>query len=88
MLDRAGFRAMAEDEIKGSVEVIEGSLAGPKGTVLDGQIDSLRVIRAESKYLSFPRQGQPDVLWLGTVSLQRCEEAGTQPAAAPDASRR
>lgn len=88
MLARAGFQGVVEEELIGSVKVLEGALAGPKGAILEGQIDTMKVLGTKSKYLAIPKKGQPDLVWLQTVSLKDCTEAGAQPTAAPDAPRR
>lgn len=79
MLDRAGFLNVPVEEIKGSVHVIGGSLLGPKGTVLKGQIDSLKVLYTKSKYVAMTRSGRPDTSWIGRMSLQSCDGLGSAP---------
>ena len=88
MLGRAGFSNLDGIELQGTVRVIEGSLAGPKGTVLKGQIGSLHVLRTKSDYLAMTKSGQADRRWIRKLPLQPCEEGRAQQAAAPDASRR
>jgi len=88
MLGRAGFINVTDQDLKGSIQAIEGSLAGPKGSVLKGQSDSLDVLQAKTEYLSMKKRGRPDFSWVKHLSLKPCEEDGAQPAAAPDASRR
>ena len=73
LLDRAGFVHVASEEIKDSVRVIEGSLAGPKGTILNGQIDSIKVLQAKPTYLRSIKSGRPDITWVRPASLKSCE---------------
>ena len=46
-LELAGYNNIIKEEVTGCVRVIEGSLAGPKGTILKGQIESIEVLIAE-----------------------------------------
>ena len=83
MLTQAGFANGVNEEVKGSVRVIEGSLAGPKGTILERKIESLNVLHTASTYLSLMNRGRPDTNWVRQSSLKPCEEIGTQAARAP-----
>src|SRR5260370_21487421 len=49
-LSQAGYRDIAEEELKGSARVMGSSLAGPKGGILKGQIKSLIERRADIVY--------------------------------------
>ena len=87
MLDSAGFANVASEEVAGGVKVIEGSLSGPKGAILKGQIESLRVLGTKSQYLMTTMNGRPNIDWVQDLYSEPCGEIGTQSAAAPDASR-
>ena len=44
LLGSAGYGPLSEDEVRETHAVINGVLAGPKGTTLEGQSKSLRVV--------------------------------------------
>jgi hypothetical protein len=71
-LAQAGYRDVAEEEIKGSVRVIESSLAGPKGVILKGQIKSLLVRRADIVYGYKVIKDRPPGEWIGSSELAPC----------------
>ncbi|HYY14229.1 MAG TPA: hypothetical protein VE758_07345, partial [Chthoniobacterales bacterium] len=71
-LAEAGYRDVAEEEIKGSVRVIESSLAGPKGVILKGQIKSLLVRRADIVYGYKVIKDRPPGAWIGSSELTPC----------------
>ena len=87
-LKSAGFNTIVDEEVKGSVRVINGSLAGPKGTILKGQIESIEVLMAKPGYGIRPKRGNPSMDWVSGMSLQPCEERAAQRAPAAAASRR
>jgi hypothetical protein len=72
-LELAGYNNIINEEITGSVRVIEGSLAGPKGTILKGQIESMEVLIAEPGYGVTTKQGNPAFDWIKDLSLESCE---------------
>jgi len=72
-LELAGYNNIINEEVTGSVRVIEGSLAGPKGTILKGQIESMEVLIAEPGYGVTTKQGNPTFDWIKDLSLESCE---------------
>lgn len=72
-LETAGYGDLDMVELKGSVEVIENSLSGPKGVVLKGQIQSVMVIRADIEYGSQVIKGQPPNKWIEPTELPLCD---------------
>jgi hypothetical protein len=71
-LSQAGYRDIAEEELKGSVRVMENSLAGPKGVILKGQIKSLIVRRANIVYGYKVMKDRPPKEWIGSSELPSC----------------
>jgi hypothetical protein len=73
LLSTLGYRNLDPEELLGSVKVIENSLAGPKGVVLEGQIASLRVIKTEIE-TDYP-VGKTDPLkeWIAPSDLPSCD---------------
>jgi hypothetical protein len=69
---QAGYGDVAEEEIKGSVKVIECSLTGPKGVILKGQIKSLIVRRADIVYGYKVMKDRPPREWIQSSELRRC----------------
>ncbi len=72
-LELAGYNNIINKEVTGCVRVIEGSLAGPKGTILKGQIESMEVLIAEPGYGVTTKQGNPTFDWIKDLSLESCE---------------
>ena len=72
LLSKAGFSNVSEEEVKGAVQVLDGSLAGPKGARLKGQIDSLVVLRADTSYEMGVKRGRPSSDWMDESALQLC----------------
>jgi hypothetical protein len=72
-LKLAGYNNIINEEVTGSVRVIEGSLAGPKGTILKGQIESMEVLIAEPGYGVATKQGNPTFDWIKDLSIEFCE---------------
>ncbi len=71
-LSQAGYRDIAEEELKGSVRVIGSSLAGPKGVILKGQTKSLIVRRADIVYGYKVMKDRPQREWIGSSELPSC----------------
>jgi hypothetical protein len=71
-LSQAGYRDIAEEELKGSVRVMESSLAGPKGVILKGQIKSLIVRHANIVYGYKVMRDRPLREWIGSSELPSC----------------
>ena len=71
-LSKAGYRDIAEAELKGSVKVIESSLVGPKGVILKSQIKSLVVRRADIVYGYKIIKDRPPREWIGSSELPPC----------------
>jgi hypothetical protein len=72
-LNLSGYNNIIIEEVTGSVRVIEGSLAGPKGTILKGQIESMEVLIAEPGYGVTTKKGNPAFDWVKDLSLESCE---------------
>ena len=72
LLSEAGFSNASAEEVKGAVQVLDGSLAGPKGARLKGQIDSLVVLRADTSYDIGVKRGRPSSDWIEESALQLC----------------
>jgi hypothetical protein len=72
LLSKAGFSNVSAEELKGAVQVLDGSLAGPKGARLKGQIDSLVVLRADTSYEMGVKRGRPSNDWIDESALQLC----------------
>jgi hypothetical protein len=66
------IQGVAEEEINGSVRVIESSLAGPKGVILQGQIKSLILRRADIVYGYKVMKDRPPREWIGSSELTSC----------------
>ena len=73
-LNLAGYNKVINEELIGCVKVINGSLAGPKGTILKGQIESMEVLISEPGYGVTTKQGNPTFDWVKDLSLKSCEE--------------
>jgi len=71
-LSQAGYKDVTEEELKGSVRVIESSLAGPKGVILKGQTKSLIVRRADIVYGYKVMKDRPQREWIGSSELPSC----------------
>ncbi len=71
-LSQAGYRDIAEEELKGSMRVMGSSLAGPKGVILKGQIKSLIVRRADIVYGYKVMKDRPPREWIGSSELPSC----------------
>lgn len=50
LLVRAGYERVDAAEVRESARAIDGALAGPKGTTMEGQSEALRVIRVSLRY--------------------------------------
>jgi hypothetical protein len=72
LLSKAGFSNVSAKEVKGAVQVLDGSLAGPKGARLKGQIDSLVVLRADTSYDIGVKRGRPSSDWIDQSALELC----------------
>jgi hypothetical protein len=72
-LNLAGYNNVFTEEILGSVKVINGSLAGPKGAILNGQIETMVVLNAKPEYGVEVKRGDPSSDWISELSLQPCE---------------
>jgi hypothetical protein len=71
-LSQAGYRDIDEEELNGSVKVMESSLAGPKGVILKGQIKSLIVRRANIVYGYKVARESTASEWIGSSELPSC----------------
>ena len=72
LLLAAGHRNIDPEELPGTVQVIENSLAGPKGVILKGQITSLRVIRADIETGYPVEKGKSPREWIEPSEVTPC----------------
>ncbi|HLF15548.1 MAG TPA: hypothetical protein VI932_11735 [Bacteroidota bacterium] len=72
LLSSAGYRTLDPAELLGSVKVIESSLSGPKGVVLRGQIESLRVLRADIEFGYDVAKDKPPGEWIEPSEVMGC----------------
>jgi len=73
IIHRAGYTNLNSEELKGSVKVIENSTAGPKGVILEGQIESLRVLNTDISYGYALSRNKPKREWIGESDLPSCK---------------
>jgi hypothetical protein len=69
----ARYREPVAEELAGSYRVISNALSGPKGVVLEGQIESVKVVRAKAEYTRADLKGQPYGEWVGVSELGGCD---------------
>ena len=74
LLSSAGYRTLDPAELLGGVKVIESSLSGPKGVVLRGQIESLRVLRADIEYGYDVAKDTPPGEWIEPSEVKGCDQ--------------
>ena len=68
----AGYREPTATELAGSYRVISNSLSGPKGVILEGQIDSVKVLRAKPEYGPADMKIRPLADWVAVSELGNC----------------
>ena len=73
LLSKAGYKGMVPEEVEGLARVMMNSLAGPKGVVLEGQIDSLDVLQTKIEYSYEGDRSKPQREWIDASELPRCE---------------
>ncbi len=50
LLERGGVAVASDDELQETLDALNGALAGPKGTLLEGQTKHLRVVEVVARY--------------------------------------
>ena len=73
LLSKAGYEGIVPEEVKGLARVMTNSLAGSKGVVLEGQIDSIDVLRTKIEYAYEGHRNKPQREWIDDSALSRCE---------------
>jgi hypothetical protein len=73
VLRARGYSEPSAAELAGSFRVISNSLSGPKGVILEGQIDSVKVRRAKAEYISAQRKDRPLAEWVAASELSKCD---------------
>ena len=73
VLRAKGYAEPASAELAGSFRAISNSLSGPKGVVLEGQIDAIKVRRAKAEYVAADLKGRPLVEWVRVFELGNCD---------------
>jgi hypothetical protein len=72
LLERLGYQGLDGLELGGLYRAISSSTSGPKGVVLRGQIDSVTVERAETRYGEEVDTGRPPNSWVGPTEPPGC----------------
>jgi len=72
LLSKAGYKDMVTEEVEGLARVMISSLAGPKGVVLEGQIDSVDVLQTKIEYAYEGNRSKPQKEWIDASELSRC----------------
>ena len=72
VLQARGYSALTAMELAGSFRVISNSLSGPKGVILQGQIDSVTVVDAKPEYAAADMKTQPQRGWVSSAELGTC----------------
>jgi hypothetical protein len=73
VLLRADYGEPLAEELSGSYRVISNSLSGPKGVILEGQIDSGKVLRAKPEYGHAVMKNRPLTQWIAVSELASCD---------------
>ena len=68
----AGYVEPIAEELSGSYRVISNALSGPKGVILEGQIKSVRVLKAKPEYGHEVMKHRPRAEWVGVSELGSC----------------
>jgi hypothetical protein len=69
----AGYVEPIAEELSGSYRVISNSLSGPKGVILEGQIKSVRVLKAKPEYGHEVMKHRPLKDWITVSDLGSCD---------------
>ena len=72
LLSKAGYKGMVPEEVEGLARVMMNSLAGPKGVILEGQIDSVDVLQTKIDYAYEGDRSKPQREWIDASELPRC----------------
>ncbi|MGH7887850.1 MAG: hypothetical protein ACREPG_08295 [Candidatus Binatia bacterium] len=73
VLRTKGYAEPTAEELAGSFRVISNSLSGPKGVVLEGQIGSVKVLRANAEYVAADMKNRPAAEWVRVSELGNCD---------------
>lgn len=73
LLSGSGYRNLVPDEIGATAIVIMNSLSGPKGVILEGQIESLRVLQTGSTYGYAVEKDQAPRTWIDSSEVPTCD---------------
>ena len=69
----AGYAEPMAEELSGSYRVISNSLSGPKGVILEGQIKSVKVLKAKPEYGQEIMKNRPLKDWVAVSDLGSCD---------------
>ena len=69
----AGYGELIAQELSGSFRVISNSLSGPKGVILESQIDSVKVLRAKPEYGHAVMRNRPVKEWVEVSEIASCD---------------
>jgi len=73
LLEQAGYQTLNPSETAGSVRVMESALTGPKGVILEGQIDTVQVLETQIDYgYRFDLKQSPQA-WINPEDLEVCD---------------
>ncbi|SRR6266496_1510611 len=72
LLSKAGYNGMTPEEVEGLARVMTNSLAGPKGVILEGQIDSVDVLQTKIDYGYKGDRSKPQREWIDASELPTC----------------
>jgi hypothetical protein len=73
VLQARGYGEPSAAELAGSFRVISNSLSGPKGVILEGQIDTIKVRRAKAEYVAADDKNRPLAQWVTLSELGKCD---------------
>jgi hypothetical protein len=74
LLSTAGYGNLSGDEVRGSAKVMLNALSGPKGVILKGQIESLRVLRTDITYGYSVAKSYSPKTWIEESEFLTCDE--------------
>lgn len=72
LLSRSGYDNLAPDELQGTAKVIVNSLAGPKGVILEGQIESLAVLHTDIEHGYELSKDKHRSTWIDSSEVRLC----------------
>jgi hypothetical protein len=73
LLTKAGYEGVVSQEVKGFARVMTNFLSGPKGVILEGQIDSIDVLETKIEYGYGGNREKPQKEWIGGSELPGCK---------------